>query len=261
MKFEGEDRDEASCEGETGVFTSRSVASKVRDSPNSQKLTMVGAEDPTLLVIGQASDIFPRALPSVQRLKEEREGEGEGSNNMKGLSHDREGSEGNECVVEEGEKERDLQAMNVGGDVKTPPRQFVESFLDQVVTTVVKRQDLEVGIGTKGGTAAFSVGEEEQDLRMGVLLSLGVQLDRDRLTTLLRYTDWGPKHAAALYQDLVAAEKGFLEPPCPGTAIRGMENGGNTCYIDSLLFAMFARVDAFDWLLLKPLPPSDPPEV
>lgn len=29
----------------------------------------------------------------------------------------------------------------------------------------------------------------------------------------------------------------------------------------SLLFAMFATLDAFDWLLFKPLPPTDPPEV
>ena len=47
-----------------------------------------------------------------------------------------------------------------------------------------------------------------------------------------RYKDWGPEAATALYQDLVAAGKGLLEKVTPGAAIRGMENGGNTCYID-----------------------------
>lgn len=47
-----------------------------------------------------------------------------------------------------------------------------------------------------------------------------------------RYRDWGPEAATAFYQDLVAAGKGLLEKITPGDAVRGMENGGNTCYID-----------------------------
>ncbi|CAN0385992.1 unnamed protein product [Discosporangium mesarthrocarpum] len=69
-------------------------------------------------------------------------------------------------------------------------------------------------------------------MRMAELLSLGVDLGRDRVMMLLRYTDWGPTPAAVLYQDIVAAGKGFLEPAFPGGVVRGMENGGNTCYID-----------------------------
>lgn len=46
------------------------------------------------------------------------------------------------------------------------------------------------------------------------------------------YKDWGPHPATALYQDLIATGKGSLEKVTPGAAVRGMENGGNTCYID-----------------------------
>lgn len=49
-----------------------------------------------------------------------------------------------------------------------------------------------------------------------------------------RYNDWGPEAATALYQDLKAAGKGFLEKVTPGETLRGVENGGNTCYIDRL---------------------------
>lgn len=50
-----------------------------------------------------------------------------------------------------------------------------------------------------------------------------------------RFKDWGPTAATALYQDLVAAGKGQLDAVTPGAPVRGIENGGNTCYIDRCL--------------------------
>eukprot|EP00903_Cladosiphon_okamuranus_P021797 g20043.t1 len=160
--------------------------------------------------------------------------------------------------------------------------EFVNGYLEEVVAKVVGRQDLSVGMGTSiasgthrggstgrdsggglgdGKTSLLPLSEEERDVRLAELMSFGVDLPNDMLITLLRFKDWGPTSATALYQDLVAAGKGQLNAVTPGAPVRGMANGGNTCYIDSLLFAMFATLDAFDWLLFKPLPPTDPPQV
>eukprot|EP00752_Nemacystus_decipiens_P009870 g8806.t2 len=160
--------------------------------------------------------------------------------------------------------------------------EFVNGYLEEVVAKVVGRQDLSVGMGTSiangtsggagagssggggsgdGGMSPFPISSEERDVRLAELMSFGVDLPNEMLITMLRFKDWGPTEATALYQDLVAAGKGQLNAVTPGAPIRGIENGGNTCYIDSLLFAMFATLDAFDWLLFKPLPPTDPPEV
>ncbi|CBJ30972.1 conserved unknown protein [Ectocarpus siliculosus] len=148
--------------------------------------------------------------------------------------------------------------------------EFLNGFLHEVVAKVVGRQGLggtgsagggERGGGGEGGVLSSPLSDEERDVRVAELMSFGVDLPYEMLLTLLRYKDWGPEAATALYQSLVAAGKGLLEKVNPGAPVRGMQNGGNTCYIDSLLFAMFATLDAFDWLLFKPLPSTDPPEV
>ncbi|CAM9177600.1 unnamed protein product [Ectocarpus sp. 8 AP-2014] len=147
--------------------------------------------------------------------------------------------------------------------------EFLNGFLHEVVAKVVGRQGLggtgsagggERGGGGEGGVLSSPLSDEERDVRVAELMSFGVDLPYEMLLTLLRYKDWGPEAATALYQSLVAAGKGLLEKVNPGAPVRGMQNGGNTCYIDSLLFAMFATLDAFDWLLFKPLPSTDPPE-
>ncbi|CAN0129763.1 unnamed protein product, partial [Ectocarpus fasciculatus] len=147
--------------------------------------------------------------------------------------------------------------------------EFVNGFLHEVVAKVVGRQGLggagsagggKGGGGGEGGVLSSPLSDEERDVRVAELMSFGVDLPYEMLLTLLRYKDWGPEAATALYQSLVAAGKGLLEKVNPGAPVRGMQNGGNTCYIDSLLFAMFATLDAFDWLLFKPLPSTDPPE-
>ena len=45
----------------------------------------------------------------------------------------------------------------------------------------------------------------------------------------------------------------FVLPPSLFKKLKGFENGKNTCYIDSILFPMFARQDFYDNLLLKPI--------
>ncbi|CAM9148995.1 unnamed protein product, partial [Phaeothamnion confervicola] len=168
--------------------------------------------------------------------------------------------------------------------------EYIHVFFEQVAQRVVERQRRASGLGpaeTPSGTAAeggagaaaatalvappSSMGEDEKNVRIGELLSLNVNLPLNQVLLLLRFCDWAPNQAAAFYQDLLSAGKGMLEPVLrpgrPGPAgrlpapLRGAENGGNTCYIDSLLFAMFATLDAFDWLLLKPLQDKDPPAV
>ena len=55
-----------------------------------------------------------------------------------------------------------------------------------------------------------------------------------------------------LYADLDQAQEGGSQPdplPSPGCFAAGMENAGNTCYLDSLLYAMFVHSRAFEYLL------------
>lgn len=47
-------------------------------------------------------------------------------------------------------------------------------------------------------------------------------------------------------------------PYNPRVKMVGAENRGNvTCYLDSLLFAMFVKLDAFECILKNNFPPSD----
>ncbi|KAJ1505116.1 hypothetical protein HMI56_001298 [Coelomomyces lativittatus] len=50
-------------------------------------------------------------------------------------------------------------------------------------------------------------------------------------------------------------------PPIPRTfhMLKGMENAGNTCYIDSLIFALFVTLDWLDTYLTQLPPPPPPP--
>ncbi|KAJ3355047.1 hypothetical protein GGF32_002190 [Allomyces javanicus] len=63
--------------------------------------------------------------------------------------------------------------------------------------------------------------------------------------------------AAAQYlEDWSEALAGAIHPPDLATApatLRGIENSGNTCYVDSLVFALFACSDALDAVLTQDL--------
>lgn len=55
------------------------------------------------------------------------------------------------------------------------------------------------------------------------------------------------------------AASGVIIPYEPNTTMLGAENrGGVTCYLDSLLFAMFCRLDAFECMLNTSFPADDP---
>ncbi|KAG5981348.1 hypothetical protein E4U55_003026 [Claviceps digitariae] len=63
--------------------------------------------------------------------------------------------------------------------------------------------------------------------------------------------------------DFIALERkaasGFIVPYNPGIHMLGAENRGNvTCYLDSLLFAMFSKLDAFECMLNSDFPIDDP---
>ncbi|KJE93956.1 hypothetical protein CAOG_04665 [Capsaspora owczarzaki ATCC 30864] len=50
-------------------------------------------------------------------------------------------------------------------------------------------------------------------------------------------------------------------PSSTWTGLQGISNAGNTCYIDALLFALFARQDTFEGMLQLPIAiPAPPPE-
>ncbi|KAI9024233.1 hypothetical protein DFJ74DRAFT_74980 [Hyaloraphidium curvatum] len=57
-------------------------------------------------------------------------------------------------------------------------------------------------------------------------------------------------------RDLRDAEEGLVEAVRPGTSLMGAENAGNSCYFDSLLFALFAAQTLFDGLLRVALDPA-----
>ncbi|KAI9182975.1 hypothetical protein H9P43_003891 [Blastocladiella emersonii ATCC 22665] len=85
---------------------------------------------------------------------------------------------------------------------------------------------------------------------------------RGHVQHALNVTQWRSLNLAAEYlEDWSDAISGSLHPVDRGVALLGIENSGNTCYIDSLLFALFARMDAIDgWLAQSfddaPLPPA-----
>lgn len=51
------------------------------------------------------------------------------------------------------------------------------------------------------------------------------------------------------------SESGAIVPYDPNVQMAGAENRGNvTCYLDALLFAMFAKLEAFECMLKNDLP-------
>ncbi|KAL7752690.1 hypothetical protein RI367_001692 [Sorochytrium milnesiophthora] len=69
----------------------------------------------------------------------------------------------------------------------------------------------------------------------------------------LRLNGWNEDEAISYLEALSDAESGYLTPISTHVILRGIENSGNTCYIDSLIFALFARMSAFDSLLTQDL--------
>ncbi|KAL0081504.1 ubiquitin carboxyl-terminal hydrolase-domain-containing protein [Phycomyces blakesleeanus] len=80
---------------------------------------------------------------------------------------------------------------------------------------------------------------------------LAVNLEEEAFQSLLEANEWDMKKAIVDLEDYQEAAHGILRPlPKSETQLLGSENDKNTsCYIDSLLFAMYANMTTFDPLL------------
>jgi hypothetical protein len=73
-----------------------------------------------------------------------------------------------------------------------------------------------------------------------------------------RFADGDVDKTVEFIQIEQKAYKGKIVPYDPHVEMVGAENRGNvTCYLDSLLFAMFAKMDAFECVLKNNFPPED----
>ncbi|KAI9216444.1 hypothetical protein BC828DRAFT_418883 [Blastocladiella britannica] len=105
---------------------------------------------------------------------------------------------------------------------------------------------------------------EAEDRLLALVPSTAAVTSRAHIAHALAMTRYSSLNNAAEYlEDWNAAFTGALAPVDRRRPLAGIENSGNTCYIDSLLFALFARLDAFDcWLTQNfdaPAPPPPPP--
>ncbi|GAB5585407.1 hypothetical protein Unana1_00307 [Umbelopsis nana] len=105
-------------------------------------------------------------------------------------------------------------------------------------------------------SAAPLVLTEEQQHKMKRLSAyiqrhIGVEPDPARCQHLLEQHKWDLKQALLELQDFQDADDGILAPPNPlKTTMLGSENDQLTsCYIDALLFSMYATTTVFDPLL------------
>lgn len=77
-------------------------------------------------------------------------------------------------------------------------------------------------------------------------------LDEQHFSYALHSTKEDVDKAISLLLLLEDAIEGIIGRYTPNTKLLGAENrGGVTCYLDALLFAMFARLDCFEAILYK----------
>jgi hypothetical protein len=81
--------------------------------------------------------------------------------------------------------------------------------------------------------------------------NFSVNLSSEVFESILESNEWDAKKAMADLNDYEEASHGILaEPPTSDMVLLGSENdGGTSCYIDALLFAMFISNTSFDPLL------------
>lgn len=88
--------------------------------------------------------------------------------------------------------------------------------------------------------------------------NFSVSLESDILECILENNDWDTKRAMSDLFDYEEASHGILvEPPAANSKLKllGSENdGGTSCYIDALLFAMYISNTTFDPLLTYDIP-------
>ncbi|CAI2162147.1 13799_t:CDS:2 [Funneliformis geosporum] len=96
--------------------------------------------------------------------------------------------------------------------------------------------------------------ESEQESKVDQLRTyleeLGHPLDTYQIEKLLERNAWDVREVAEYCSDLREAEEGIIVDIQKDIVMLGCENDRVTsCYIDSVLFAMFARIQSFDGLL------------
>nr|CAG8600177.1 4779_t:CDS:2 [Entrophospora candida] len=92
--------------------------------------------------------------------------------------------------------------------------------------------------------------ESKIDQLKTFLEGIGSPLENEQLQKLLKANNWDVSEVANYYKSLADAEEGLIADVKKGVIMTGSENDRATsCYIDSLLFAMFARIQSFDGLL------------
>ncbi|RIA99139.1 hypothetical protein C1645_811881 [Glomus cerebriforme] len=92
--------------------------------------------------------------------------------------------------------------------------------------------------------------ESKIDQLRTYLEELGHPLDTCQIEKLLELNAWNVREVAEYCSDLGEAEEGIIVDIQKDIVMLGCENDRMTsCYIDSVLFAMFARIQSFDGLL------------
>lgn len=93
----------------------------------------------------------------------------------------------------------------------------------------------------------------------GELAKAGIKVDDKAIQRVLRgrYANGNPDKALELLVMIEDSNDGIVSRVQTERTMLGAENnGGVTCYLDTLLFAMFARLDAFEVENPEPLPPT-----
>ncbi|CAG8454390.1 1845_t:CDS:2 [Ambispora gerdemannii] len=92
--------------------------------------------------------------------------------------------------------------------------------------------------------------EHKIDQLQTFLADIGHPMESMQVELLLERNSWNVELVAEYCRDMVEAEEGLVNEVNNNVCMVGAENDrGTSCYIDSLLFAMFARMRAFDGLL------------
>ncbi|PHH88778.1 hypothetical protein CDD83_7058 [Cordyceps sp. RAO-2017] len=100
---------------------------------------------------------------------------------------------------------------------------------------------------------------EEIQRRLDELDITSVSIDHMRDIMATKFADGDPDRAAQFIDIEQKAQAGIVVSYDPSVSLRGAENReGVTCYLDALLFAMFAKLDAFECMLKNDFPLDDP---
>ncbi|CAG8571329.1 2427_t:CDS:2, partial [Acaulospora colombiana] len=106
----------------------------------------------------------------------------------------------------------------------------------------------------KSKSQLINITDSEKESRIDQLRTyleeLGHPLETAQIEKLLEQNSWNVSEIAGYCKDLEEAEEGLISDIQKTVVMLGAENDRLTsCYIDSLLFAMFARTKSFDGML------------